>query len=392
MNSNNLKIELKDFPDDIYILLEEEFRVNFFKTAWKINRSYRHLAKKMGVSNTTMLSFRRGKDTAGLEKSLSIGHLKKIIEFSQDSPLWSFNWNDIQNNVKLMKAKSGTLKIFNPHFPIYDSIRLRELITHLMCDGSALNEKYRTSKYASTSLQTVNEFKRKLLIFGEISNLKIRKRTFPNHYFDCYTLNFSKAITKILSYKFKINFRSTEARLPKEFFNGNRLFLIAIIRSFIIDEGCIKDRNISLCSGSIGLLRDLILVCNNLGYQYQKIKKSNRTYYLDISPNSFEKVYKDIMQLGVLPIEEKQQRLDLGIQILKNKPNFKKLNGQILSILKNKSSTKLELARILLVNTKTIGERLLRLEKQSVVKRLKERHKGKGGAFIWTLNKTISSH
>jgi len=58
---DKIQITLEDFPDDIYILLEGDFRAEFFKTAWKINKSYRHLAEKIGVSNPVMLSWRRGR-------------------------------------------------------------------------------------------------------------------------------------------------------------------------------------------------------------------------------------------------------------------------------------------------------------------------------------------
>lgn len=278
------------------------------------------------------------------------------------------------------------MKIYSSKLPLSDSVKLREIVIHLLCDGSALNEKYQTSKYASSILETVKRFKEKLSIFGNNSNLKIRTRTYPNHYLNCYSLNFSKAITKILSHKFKINFRGKEARLPVEFFDGDRRFLVAIIRTFIIDEGCIQDRSVSCCSGSLGLVEDLKLVCDKLDYQCQKIKKSDETYYLRISPNSFKKVYEDIMTIGSLPDKNKQELLDLGIKLLNNKPDFKNLNKKILEILKNKPSTKLELAKILIVNAKTIGERLLKLEKQNIVRRFKERSKGKGGAFIWTIN------
>ena len=47
MNEDKIQITLEDFPDDIYILLEDNFRADFFKTAWKINKSYRHLAKRL---------------------------------------------------------------------------------------------------------------------------------------------------------------------------------------------------------------------------------------------------------------------------------------------------------------------------------------------------------
>jgi predicted transcriptional regulator len=332
-----------------------------------------------------MLSLRRGKDTAGLEKGISLKHLKSVVKFSQESSSWNFDWKDISSNLTCIKARAGTLKIYNPILPIHDSIKLREIVTHLICDGSALNEKHRTSKYASTSLRTVNELKEKLSIFGYIPKLKIRKESYQNHYLDCYILHIPKAITKLLSHKFKINFRSVEARLPKEFLNGERKFLIAVVRTFIIDEGCIKDRNISCCSGSRYLLSDLLKVCNKLEYKCQKLRKSNNTFYLNISPDSFEKVYNDLIDIGPLPIKEKQELLDLGMEIIKNKPNFKKLNEQIIEKLKHKSSTKLDLAKKLFINTKTIGERLLKLEKGGIVKKL-NRTNGKGGPQLWDIN------
>ena len=78
-DKEEIKISLEDFPDDIYILLEDDFRAEFFKTAWKINRSYRHLAKKIGVSNPVMLSWRRGKiNHNNLDQYCSVWDIKEI--------------------------------------------------------------------------------------------------------------------------------------------------------------------------------------------------------------------------------------------------------------------------------------------------------------------------
>lgn len=380
------KITLEDFPDDIYILLEDDFRAKFFKTAWKINKSYRHLAKKLGVSNPVMLSWRRGRiNFTKKDQYCPIWAIKEIINKSQDSPEWGHDLGDVQKHIKSIRSKAGSYKIYNVKLPISDSVELRELVTHLICDGSALNEKRRTSKYASTSLETVKKFKQNLAIFGTIPNMEIKERVYDNHYLKCYILSFSKAITKILSHKFKVDFRSAKARLPKDFFSGNKKLLIAVVRTFFIDEGCINDRTIYFCSGSLNLLEDLKIVCNNLGYQCQNIRKSNTAYYLIISPNSFEKFYEDIISLGPLPIKEKQGRLILGINILKNKPDFKNLSQSILEILNKNPSTKLELSKELLVNAKTIGERLLKLEKDNMVIRL-DRVNGKGGYQKWHIN------
>ncbi|HLG24210.1 MAG TPA: winged helix-turn-helix domain-containing protein [Candidatus Nanoarchaeia archaeon] len=385
MNKSRIEINLEDFPDDIYILLEDNFRAEFFKTAWKINKSYRHLAKKLGVSNPVMLSWRRGMiNFTKQDQFCPVWAIKSIIDYSKHSGKFNYNLEKVQENIKSIRCRAGNYKIYNVKLPIRDSRELRSLVTHLICDGSALNEKHRTSKYASTSLETVNEVKEKLSIFGNTPNLLIRKETYTNHYLPSYVLNFSKAITKILTKKFNIDFRGDKARFPKEFLKGKRKFLVAIVRAFLIDEGCINDRTIIFCSGSMKLLEDLKQICEMLEYKCQNIRKNGGTYYLNISPDSFTKVYKDLTLFGNLPISEKQKRLDLGLKIINNSPNFRNLDNKILALLKEPKST-LDISRELLVNSKTINERLKKLQKLGLAERNPVRNLGKGGPFNWKI-------
>ena len=197
-----------------------------------------------------------------------------------------------------------------------------------------------------------------------------------------YVLNFSKAITKILTAKFNIDFRGDKARMPKEFFVGERKLLVAIVRAFLIDEGCIRDRNINFCSGSVELLEDLKQICLLLDYKCQNIRKSGGTYYLNISPDSFTKVYGDLDLFGKLPIADKQERLDLGIKIINNSPDFHSLDNDLLLNLKSPITT-LELSKRLLINGKTITERLNKMQKLGLVERNVNRNLGKGGSFSW---------
>ena len=383
MDKNRIQITLEDFPDDIYILLEDKFRTEFFKTAWKINKGYRNLARKVGVSNTTMLSFRRGKDIAKLDKSISIRHLKDILNYCKDSKNPLFDINTIQKHVKYIRAKHG-MKIYNPQLPIIDSIELREIVTHLLCDGSALIEKQTNSKYALTDLNAVEEFKNKLSIFGSNPDMQITERKYNNHYKVCYILGFSKAITYILTHKFKIDFRGTKARIPPEFFNGNRDLLCAIIRAFLIDEGCVHDRNIIFCSGNINLLNDLREICLLLGYKCQNIRnKNNSIFYLYISPDSFEKVYRDLNNLKPLSIKDKQQRLDFGYSILTNEPDFSKLDEGIKKVLLSGPTTSVEISKVLFINSKTIYERLNKMYSRNVINKYRKSNNGRGGSLTW---------
>ena len=385
MNDDKIQITLEDFPNDIYIQLEDDFRAEFFKTAWKLNKSYRHLAKKIGVSNTTMLSFRRGKDTVNLDRAISIKRLKDILSHCKESENPIFDINIIQKHVEYIRAKHG-MKIYNPRLPIEDSIELREIVTHLLCDGSALIEKQTNSKYALTDLDAVEEFMNKLSIFGNNSDMQILERRYNNHYKTCYVLGFSKAITYILAHKFKIDFRGTKARIPLEFLNGSRDLLCAILRAFLIDEGCIHDRNIIFCSGNLNLLNDLRKICLLLDYKCQNIRnKNNSIFYLYISPDSFERVYRDLKNLKPLSIKDKQQRLDLGYSILTNKPDFSKLNEDIKRVLLSGPTTSVEISKVLFVNSKTIYERLNKMYRRKVINKYRKSNNGRGGSLIWEI-------
>ena len=202
MNSNNqdtknkeLNISLKDFPDDVYILLEDEFRAKF-KTAWKINRSYRHLAKKIQVSAPTMLAWRRNRGGGHYERFISIKHLNKIIEFCKDSDNPLFDLETIEKNIRCIRARHGKLKIYNSKLPILDSMGLREIVTHLLCDGCASNKNRMTSNYSLIELEAVKEFRNELSIFGYIPRLKIRKKSYFQFQSPYLLFKFSKIYNK----------------------------------------------------------------------------------------------------------------------------------------------------------------------------------------------------
>ena len=367
MYSNNIKIQLKDFPDDVYILLEDGFRAKFFKTAWKINRSYRHLAKKMGVSAPTMLAWRRNKDGKHYERFISIKNLKKILKFCKDSNNILFDFKTIEKNIKCIRARAGTLKIYDPKLPIVDSVELREVITHLLCDGYASNKKYSTSKYDLTSLEAVKEFKKELSIFGEIPKLKIRQYSAPKPRATLHRLNFPKAITKILCQKFKINFCWDKGRFPDVFFLGDRKLLVAIVRAFLIDEGHIQDLSINFSSNNLKLLNDLKSICFNLDYEPLDIKKGKTCYLLSLSTRSFLKFYKDIISISPLPIIHKQKRLELGLKLLKKRYVHFDVQKEIICLLETKPMTTSELCEKIISRRNNINNHLNILKRKNIM-------------------------
>ena len=171
------------------------------------------------------------------------------------------------------------------------------------------------------------------------SNLIIRKETYTNHYLPLYVLNFSKAITKILTAKFNIDFRIKQECLKS--FCRERKLLVAIVRAFLIDEGCIRTEILTLF-WECELLEDLKQICLLLDYKCQNIRKSGGTYYLNISQTHLPK-FMGFDLFGKLPIADKQERL-VRIKIINNSPDFHSLDNDLLLNLKSPITT-LELSK-----------------------------------------------
>ena len=283
-----------------------------------------------------------------------------------------------------MRAKSGTILV-RPELPIYDSVELRELVTHLICDGYASLQKFASPKYVQINRSAVEEFQNRLGVFGpQETNIVLEQKVFPRK--DSYKLGFSKTIPQILSHYFQISFMGDEARLPALFYSGKREFLVAIVRAFLIDEGSINDRTLQFCSGSKMLLEDLQKICVLLGYESYPVRLQGRAYYLLLSPHSFERVYGDIMALGTLSIQDKQEKFDLGMRIVNNKEKIKDLPDRILNLLRQSPLSTLSLAKALSLNRKRISYILLTLKRKGIVLREPITHNGKSRTYLWRLS------
>lgn len=388
----NINIDLSDFPDDMYILLDEDFRANFFKTAWKLVGGYRKLAKDLNVSKVAMLSWRRGKQLYPEKPQFCpLWAIKKISNLLKENSYSEFKLKNIQKYVKAYRARAGSLIVKEPKLPILGSIELGEIVTHLICDGSASLIAKRTSRYSSTCKNACEEFLKKTYIFGKIlrngkEEIKILTgKGLTKGFRNKYISPFPKAITKILCKRFHIIFGTFDSRIPKEFFKGERLFLVSILRAFLIDEGNIKDTRIYFTSANLKLLKDLMKICNLLGYKYGKIEKKRTVFQFCISTSSFKQFYTDIMNTGILPIEDKQKRLESAIMMVNSSINFSKLDKNILKLLSRKPATITELSSKLYTRGRSIWYHLKKLEKKRKVKVVSKR-RGKGGASIWSLN------
>lgn len=388
MGKGYLLITLKEFPNNCYVLLDEEFRSALFKTAWKKCGSREKFAKKLGVSETTMASWRRGRNSAHRPQFCSIQNLKVISAYLKQEQPKQFSMEEMQKHVMAYRAPAGRLWVCNPQVPVQDSVELRGVVTHLICDGSAPQTPQRTSRYASTSKTSIEEFISKLTTFGDI----LRNGNEPLHVQqekgltkgkkNKYVVGIPKVIPSILGQYFGISFGTFESRLPSQFFEGKRVLLASVVRAFLIDEGNIRDNRIYFTSANKRLLQDLKRICTLLEYSCGKLEKKTRTYSFCILTKSFLKAYADIIQLGKLPIPEKQKRLELGVRLVTQEKDLSKLNEDILTHLHQRPMTNVELSLSLGISAMTIWGRLKKLEKENKVLR-KNGRVGKGGAIVY---------
>jgi len=386
-----LIIELEDFPDDIYILLEDNFRINFFQTAIKIIGSYKKLANILKVSISTVLSWKRAKDGEGNTHFCSVKNVKTISKILVNNNYKYFCLSEVQKYIKAYKDAHGKLWICKPNLPIKDSIEMREIITHLICDGSAPLTPRRTSKYASTCKKSAEEFLNELGVFGKIlrnGKNKIYIQTeskLTKGFRNKYVVPFPKALTKILTKNLNISFDTFNSRLPKFFFYGNKKLLVSVVRAFLIDEGHIKDTRSYFTSSNRRLLEDLNKICRTLNYKRGKIAKYREIFKLSISAHSIKRFYYDILSIKKLPIEEKQKRLELAIKLsCRKRKKFVNLDKTIVYCLTEKPMTLVELSSKLGIRSRAIWFYTKKLEAEGKIKVI-DKMVGKGGANIWSI-------
>jgi len=281
-----IKIHLKDFPFNIAIGLDNEFRFKLFKDLFK-KYNKKELCNIFGVVYSTLNNWEDGKNL------IPMGTINKIVHLKD----FSYSWDLFEKNIVEYKTRHGEHNsIKNPILPITDSKELREIVLHLMADGCV--EKY--AAYYNYDIGAKKEFTEELRgSFGD-AQYRIHK----DH------VQFSMAIPHILRHYFKVDFHGNRCRVPKHFFNGKREELTAILRAMIIDEGTIDCSNTRIDSNNKLFLEDIRNIASKAGYVCGKIWESEGPIFrFNILAESVEKLYEEIKPL---PIKKKDDQLKLA--------------------------------------------------------------------------------
>jgi len=144
MNSTKIKKNLRefhiwDFPDNIYILIEEKIRNIVFSKIYSYYGSKRKAAKSLMLDLKTIRDYERAfsiKHKIKHPQYISISFFKKVIHLFNQQFL-----NKIEKNINAISTRNG-LDITNPILPIKESSSLYRIIAHILADGSASKVKH----------------------------------------------------------------------------------------------------------------------------------------------------------------------------------------------------------------------------------------------------------
>ena len=132
-------IHLFDFPNYIFIYLEEHFRKEFFESFCELFTSKIKASKFLGVFPSTLNSwiFGKQKDYDRNKEGLQFIPLSKLKIIS-DALLKDFgndfSMNEIEKHIMMYRMRAGN-PIKNPIFPIKEGPELTRLLFHLIGDG-----------------------------------------------------------------------------------------------------------------------------------------------------------------------------------------------------------------------------------------------------------------
>jgi DNA-binding transcriptional ArsR family regulator len=382
-------ISISNFPKErIYILLDKNYRRYLIQKSMKILNCKNYFELACWINKTSKTKFNGGdvkywikgnkfdkRDKKTYLRLMSLWLILKLIKLNNEKI------ENLYKHILSYRVSSHGLLINNPKLPIKVTPELDSIVIHLFGDGAAGDF---TPSYTQKNKNSFDNFINKLKnCFGSFEK---------SIYFTQgkYQIKFPKAITDIISYYYSIkSYKSHEAKIPiKILKRKNRLYKLACLIAFIIDEGGIRDV-ITLYSSNRVLLYQIRSLVLNCGYSCSEIKfniKSN-SYHFSLSNKSIEKLYKDVQKLSKryptcnLSFKESQIRFIIKRRSNKNPKQKGVTNKIILNALEKENLTAQQISKLTGYAYCTIIHHLEKLYKTKKIKRIKTQNK----IYLWKL-------
>lgn len=284
-------ISLSNFPEYIFVYLEENYRKSLFKAAYNLCGSLNNLSKIIKISPSRLPFWFYGtqKDYIRNKIGLQFIPLKKLKIISQklvEDNRNEFSMKNIENNITMYRMRAGN-PIKNPKFQINEGPEIVRLLFHLLGDGYAGGKKD-NANYRNTCPELLKEFEKDLKIFGDVPIYKQKD-----------SIKFPKVIAEIIEKFYEINTKTFDSKISEKIFQIPKRDLYQGIRAFTDDEGTIYSSSIRITSANKELIKgvkeiivSLKIKCGEIKTQISQKARFGKIYYLDIK--DIEKYYKHI--------------------------------------------------------------------------------------------------
>jgi transcriptional regulator with XRE-family HTH domain len=274
-------IHLDDFPDYIFVYLEDNYRQELLISAYDLFGSLTKLANAIGVSAGRLSCWFRGEqkdykaDKIGLQ-FIPLSKLKLISKYLVEDSREEFSMAEIEKHVLMYRMQAGN-PIKNPHFPIRESPELIRLLFHLLGDGYSGN-KNENANYRNTCNELLEEFKDDLKIFGYVPVYEQEN-----------SVKFPRVLAEVIENFYKVNSRTFDSAISDKIFQISNRNLCFGIRAFVDDEATVYSHSIRLTSANFNLLEGikeilnfLKINSNDIKFQFNSRARYKKIYYLDI--------------------------------------------------------------------------------------------------------------
>lgn len=227
----------------------------------------------------------------------------------------------LQENIISYKTGRGVNYIEKPILPIKITPLFDMILAHNIGDGTVINPgKGRLPYFGYRQFDIFYRFQYIKLIEGVFGKVK-----FKTNYLNNSTRPYCPPVLSSTFFKYyNLNdrdFLSKTARIPKKIFSKNKEYSLAVLLSFIIDEGNIDSTQITISLKNKALIGDLYRICRILNYKSKITERKSELYkdcaYLNILRGGMKRLYNDYLNL-----KKKYPVINLGFKGEKIKSSF----------------------------------------------------------------------
>ncbi len=358
-----------DFPDSIYVLIEDEFRIKLLERLYKRFGSRRKFCLEIeeepkGFRKYHCAKFKKN----GKEYVQYIPNklLKKIITYiSKEEKL------KLEKQIIKIRVRAGT-PVNLPKLPLLETPKLYSIIGHLIADGCQSG--HHTPYYANSEALLRKNFSNSLNMFGEFESRERKTHS-------TYIIEFPKVITDIIQGVF--DFQITHPnRIPQKIFTSTVECKAAFIAALFDDDGSVS-KGAVLTIHSLSLMKQVKELLCTLNIETGKISIFSSKGKDKVSLNVRSKSLPFFKRL--IPLKHPTKKFNLQKMIETKSRIFRTRNPilieqKIFSLLEYRELTTRDFANELLFTMNGVTPHLNRLfQENEIVK------KGYKNKVIWAL-------